>query len=126
MRAVGLFSGIGGFEAGLAQSGITTDVMCENWEPAARVLQRRFDSDILGDIRDLPALPRCDVVTAGFPCTDLSQVGRTAGIDGAESGLIREVFRLATKRGPSWLVLENVPNLLALHQGGNPFHRSMA
>ncbi|WP_232064704.1 DNA cytosine methyltransferase [Mycobacterium cookii] len=117
MRAVGLFSGIGGFEAGLAQSGITTDVMCENWEPAARVLQRRFDSDILGDIRDLPALPRCDVVTAGFPCTDLSQVGRTAGIDGAESGLIREVFRLATKRGPSWLVLENVPNLLALHQG---------
>ena len=117
MRAVGLFSGIGGFEAGFAQSGITTDVMCENWEPAIRVLKQRFDADVLGDIRKLRALPECDIVTAGFPCTDISQVGRTAGIGGDESGLIREVFRLISKQTPRWLVLENVPNMLALHQG---------
>ena len=56
---------------------------------------------------------------AGFPCTDLSQVGRTAGIDGEESGLVREVFRLIAKNPPTWLVLENVPNMLSLH-GGAP------
>jgi DNA (cytosine-5)-methyltransferase 1 len=117
MRAVGLFSGIGGFERGLAQSGISTDVMCENWEPAIQVLKRRFGTDVVGDIRQLRAIPECDVVTAGFPCTDLSQVGRTAGIGGDESGLIREVFRLVSRRTPRWLVLENVPNMLALHQG---------
>ena len=117
MRAVGLFSGIGGFEMGLAKSGILTDLVCENWEPAMQVLTGRIDADVLGDIRELRALPICDIVTAGFPCTDLSQVGRTAGIDGDESGLIREVFRLIRKSPPRWLVLENVPNMLSLHQG---------
>lgn len=117
MRAVGLFSGIGGFELGLAKAGIATDLLCEYWEPAVRTLRHRFGAEVVGDIRDLRALPRCDVVTAGFPCTDLSQVGRTVGIDGSESGLIREVFRLINQRTPRWLVLENVPNMLRLHGG---------
>lgn len=119
MRSVGLFSGIGGFELGLAKAGIVSDLLCENWDPAAEILHRRFGSDVVGDIRKLRSLPKCDVLTAGFPCTDLSQVGRTAGIDGAESGLIREVFRLIAKNAPTWLVLENVPNMLSLH-GGAP------
>ena len=119
MRAIGLFSGIGGFEMGLAKSGILTDLMCENWQPAMQVLTRRFDADVVGDIRALRALRTSDIVTAGFPCTDLSQVGRTAGINGDESGLIREVFRLVEKKPPRWLILENVPNMLSLH-GGAP------
>lgn len=119
MRAVGLFSGIGGLEIGLAWSGISTEFMCEYWEPAARVLNKRFHADVVGDIRELRALPKCDIVAAGFPCTDLTQVGRTAGIDGDESGLIREVFRLIVKKPPRWLILENVPNMLSLH-GGAP------
>lgn len=117
MRAVGLFSGIGGFEMGLAKSGILTEFMCEYWEPAMHVLNRRFDADVFRDIRELRSLPSSEVVTAGFPCTDLSQVGRKVGIDGVESGLIREVFRLVSKRPPRWLVLENVPNMLSLHEG---------
>jgi len=119
MRAVGLFSGIGGLELGLGKSGIVSELLCENWEPAARTLRSRFDANIVSDVRGLQSLPECDVVTAGFPCTDLSQVGRTAGIDGAESGLIREVFRLVTENPPMWLILENVPNMLSLH-GGAP------
>lgn len=119
MRAVGLFSGIGGFELGFSKAGIDTHLLCENWDPAVRTLQRRFRADVIGDIRELGSIPECDVVTAGFPCTDLSQVGRTAGIDGVESGLISEVFRLIAKTPPSWVVLENVPNMLSLH-GGAP------
>lgn len=117
MRAVGLFSGIGGFELGLGRAGIATELMCEYWEPAATVLRQRFDADVVGDIQDLKALPATDVVTAGFPCTDLSQVGRAAGINGDESGLVREVFRLVKHTPPTWLVLENVPNMLSLHSG---------
>ena len=119
VTAVVLFSGIGGFELGLAKAGIDAELLCEYWEPAVQVLRRNFDTDIVGDIRSLRSLPKCDVVTAGFPCTDLSQVGRTAGIGGAESGLIREVFRLLAGKTPTWVVLENVPNMLNLH-GGAP------
>ncbi|MGH4002300.1 MAG: DNA cytosine methyltransferase [Pseudonocardiaceae bacterium] len=118
MRAVGLFSGIGGMELGLSRAGIKTEMLCEYWEPAKLVLQSRFDAELVGDIRDLTALPEAEVVTAGFPCTDLSQVGRTAGIEGDESGLVREVFRLIEHNAPQWVVLENVPNMLTLHGGG--------
>lgn len=119
MRAVGLFSGIGGLELGAARAGIETEMFCESWEPAASTLRHRFEAPVVGDIRELGALPQADVVTAGFPCTDLSQVGRTAGIEGDASGLISEVFRLIAWTPPRWLVLENVPNMLSLH-GGAP------
>lgn len=119
MRAVGLFSGIGGFELGLQRVGIEADVLCEYWSPAAETLRRHFAAPVVGDIRQLGSLPRVDVVAAGFPCTDLSQVGRTAGIEGSESGLVREVFRLVNDTPPTWVVLENVPNMLSLH-GGTP------
>lgn len=114
----GLFAGIGGFELGLRRAGFEAALLCEHWEPAASTLRRRFRGvPLVGDIRALPHLPLVDVVTAGFPCTDLSQVGRTRGIDGAESGLIREVFRLVRATPPRWLVLENVPNMLVLDRG---------
>ncbi len=119
MRAVGLFSGIGGLELGLQRAGLETDLLCEFWEPAASTLRRHFEAPVVGDIRELGSLPSADVVTAGFPCTDLSQVGRTAGIEGDESGLVREVFRLVERTPPTWVVLENVPNMLSLH-GGAP------
>src|SRR5262249_8725864 len=83
----------------------------------ASTLRRQFDAPLVGDIRELESLPRVDVVTAGFPCTDLSQAGRTAGIDGAASGLVREVFRLVEAANPRWVVLENVRNMLSLHSG---------
>lgn len=118
MTSAGLFSGIGGLELGLARAGIDTELLCEYWRPAASTLERRFDAPVVGDIRALDSLPAVDVVTAGFPCTDLSQVGRTAGIAGDESGLVREVFRLIEQTPPRWLVLENVPNMLSLHGGG--------
>ena len=119
MRAIGLFSGIGGLELGLEQAGLATDLLCEWWDPASSTLTRRFDAEVVGDIRGLAGLPDVDVVTAGFPCTDLSQVGRKAGIGGDESGLVGEVFRLVEHAKLRWLVLENVPNMLTLH-GGAP------
>lgn len=119
MRAVGLFSGIGGLELGLRRHGIETTLLCEYWDPAAATLRSHFDAPVVGDITELTAIPSVDVVTAGFPCTDLSQVGRTAGIGGDQSGLVREVFRLLEQTPPTWVVLENVPNMLSLH-GGAP------
>ncbi|GAA5153053.1 DNA cytosine methyltransferase [Nocardioides marinquilinus] len=114
---MGLFAGIGGFELGLQRAGIVTDLLCEYWEPASAVLKKRFDTEVVGDICELRSIPKVDVVAAGFPCTDLSQVGRTAGIDGSESGLVREAFRLIEGASPTWVVLENVPNMLNLSGG---------
>jgi DNA (cytosine-5)-methyltransferase 1 len=114
----GLFAGIGGIEAGLAESGLHSELLCEVWDPARAVLEERFDGvPAVADVRELRSLPKVEVVTAGFPCQDLSQAGRTAGIGGTQSGLITEVFRLICRRHPRWLLLENVQFMLQLEGG---------
>ena len=119
-RAVGLFAGIGGFEAGLHLAGFKTELLCEIDPAAQRVLKHHFVGvPIVSDVRELRALPKVDVVTAGFPCQDLSQAGKTAGIRGKKSGVVSEVFRLLATPStrPRWLVLENVPFMLQLDRG---------
>ncbi len=119
MKTVGLFSGIGGLELPFHERGIETELMCDVWDASRDVLGQRFPGVKLhGDIRSLQELPRgVDIVTAGFPCTDLSQAGRTAGISGSESGLVAHVFRLLESQDVEWLVLENVRNMLVLDNG---------
>jgi DNA (cytosine-5)-methyltransferase 1 len=114
----GLFAGIGGLERGLAEAGGEAALLCEWWDPARRVLAARFPGvPVAPDVRELRSLPKVDVVTAGFPCTDLSQAGRTEGIGGSQSGLVGEVFRLLRRRRAPVLVLENVRNMLVLNSG---------
>ena len=120
MTAVGLFAGIGGIEEGLRRSGAAeAGLLVENWSAAQDVLRARFpDAKLEGDVSsDVRSLPKVDLVAAGFPCTDLSQAGRTAGITGQASGLVSWVFRLLESADPTWLVFENVRNMLVLDKG---------
>lgn len=119
LRTVGLFAGIAGIERGLAAHGHHTNLMSESDVAARQVLQSQFNDCPIGhDVRKLKRLPSCDLVVAGFPCQDLSQCGKTAGIDGLNSSLVGEVFRLLeTRRRPAWVVLENVPFMLRLDGG---------
>lgn len=120
LDVVGLFAGIGGFEEGFRLSGHHALFLCESDPAARRVLAKRFPAAKLSnDIREMSAIPECDLITAGFPCQDLSQVGRTKGISGSESSLINEVFRLLVSAPTKvrWLVLENVPFMLRLQRG---------
>ncbi len=114
----GLFAGVGGVEVGLAQAGHHTQFLCEIDDGAAAVLSARFAGvELHRDVRTLKRLPATDVIAGGFPCQDLSQAGRTAGIGGRNSGLVDEVFRLLRRADPKWLILENVPFMLALDGG---------
>lgn len=120
MKATGLFSGIGGLELGLSSAGIACELLCENWEPAIEVLKTRFpDVRNHDDVTTLNGLPEStDLVAAGFPCQDLSQAGRTAGIRGPRSGLVNHVFRLIEQAKTPYVLLENVPFMLQLDRGG--------
>lgn len=119
-RVAGLFAGIGGFELGLHRSGHQTELLCDILPTARAVLEARFPGvDYRSDITQLKSLPSTiDVIAAGFPCQDLSQAGRTAGLKGDRSSLIGEVFRLLSRRRVPTVLLENVPFMLQLN-GGN-------
>ncbi len=119
MKIAGLFAGIGGLEFGLDSAGHETILTCESWAPAQAVLARRFSGvPNHPDVTMLPALPDdTDLVTAGFPCQDLSQAGRTTGIAGSRSGLVDHVFRLLDDTRVPWVLLENVSFMLHLDSG---------
>lgn len=116
-----LFAGIGGIEKGLAKAGFETIYLCENDERCKAVLGAAYPQVKLdSDIRDVKRLPSVEVLTAGFPCQDLSVAGRRAGIEGDRSGLVQELLRLISNRRSAkfrWLLIENVPYMLGLDSG---------
>jgi len=119
LRVVGLFAGIGGLELGLASAGHETQLLCEIERGAQAVLRAKFPNlQLHDDVTTLRDLPRgTDFLVGGFPCQDLSQAGKTLGIEGSRSGLVGEVFRLLEHHDVPWVLLENVPFMLQLSKG---------
>ena len=122
LKVLDLFSGIGGFSLGLERTGgFETVAFCEIDPFCRKVLAKHWPNvRQYEDVRKLTAdtLARdgigVDVITGGFPCQDISCAGRQAGIGaGTRSGLWSEIFRLASELSPSYVFVENVPNLLS-------------
>ncbi|QOC94388.1 DNA cytosine methyltransferase [Micromonospora craniellae] len=80
----------------------------------------------LGDIRtvDWTRVPPVDIVTAGFPCQDISNAGRRAGITGAHSSVWNHVADAVRVLRPRLLFVENVAALL--RRGLDVVHRDLA
>lgn len=124
LKVTALFAGIGGVELGLGRSGHETILLCE-WDPSAQSVLRHYFGSIplVGDVRELDQLPKeTELLTAGFPCQDLSQAGKTVGITGGRSGLVDEVFRLLEQNQTPHVLLENVPFMLQLDKGAAMRH----
>lgn len=110
-----LFAGIGGFDLGFERAGFETVWQVEIDEYCRRVLERHFPrAERFGDIRECGAhnLKPVDCITGGFPCQDISEAGKRAGIDGERSGLWKEYLRVLGELRPSFAVVENVSALL--------------
>lgn len=129
-----LFSGIGGFSYAAEQlvGGFHTVAFCDTDKACHKVLAKHWPSTpIFPDICELTAAdikPLCpnelSVITAGFPCQDLSVAGKQAGYDGERSVLFYEIIRLARELRPKFLLLENVRNLLS-HQNGETLQETL-
>ena len=110
LRQMDLFAGVGGFALAL-EPWCETVAFCEIDPEARKVLADRFPGiPIAPDISDLHGrdLAPCDVLTAGFPCQDLSIAGKKRGLDaGDRSGLLWEILRLLREmeEPPSYVLL---------------------
>lgn len=128
-----LFAGVDGMGLGLQAEGWYPRFLVE-WDPVCQAVLRRHHNDIpiLGDVKDVNGgeLPYVDVLAFGFPCQDLSNAGRQAGLDGSRSGLFFEAIRIIKEmqhagRAPTWLLIENVVGLLQTG-GGAAMGRCLA
>ena len=94
----------------------------ENDKYASRAYELlRGPTNNLGDIRKIERLPKADLWTYSFPCTDISISGRMKGFDkgsNTHSSLLWEVQRLlevnkANNELPKYLLMENVKNIVS-------------
>jgi len=107
-------TGYGGLELALNLAGINHQLAwcSEIDEHASKVIARRFPhAPNLGDINDADPEP-VDVITAGFPCQDISVAGRQAGIHGQHSGLWWRIRDVIGDLRPRYIILENVAAIL--------------
>jgi DNA (cytosine-5)-methyltransferase 1 len=118
-----LFAGIEGFGEGFRRAGLRTIWQVEREPFCIAVLKSRFPNveryyDVLKCGHDrIHKLRAVDVLTAGFPCQDLSVAGKRAGLAGSRSGLFWEVVRILGELRTPWFVLENVPGLFSSNSG---------
>jgi len=115
-----LFAGAGGGILGSELLGIRTVCAVElEPYPSSVLLARQNDGllppfPIWDDVCTFDGRPWrgiVDVVSGGFPCQDISAAGKGAGIDGARSGLWREMHRIVSEVRPQYVFVENSPML---------------
>ena len=128
MRVLDLFSGIGGFAyAGQLLGGFTTIDFVELDSYCQQVLRKNFPNvPIHDDINTFDTSTRFgeyDLITAGFPCQDLSSAGKQAGLrEGTRSSLFYRVMQIARQVRPKYILLENVANTIS-HANGQSFQQ---
>ena len=112
-----LFAGIGGIGLGLEMTGgFEVKWQVEIDEYASQVLTKHWpDVTRWDDVCTFPPADgdwTVDMITAGFPCQNISSAGDGKGLDGRKSGLFYEVVRIAHRLRPRLILLENVATLL--------------
>lgn len=119
MKVSGLFSGIGGFELAFSQAGFEPLMLVEIDPDCLAVLKARFpNSDLREDVAELGYIaPNTTVLTAGFPCQNLSMAGDKKGIAGPKSGVLSKMFRVIERSRVPFVVIENVYFMLHLGRG---------
>jgi DNA (cytosine-5)-methyltransferase 1 len=120
LRIGSLFAGIGGFDLAARWMGWETAWYSEIDPYCCAVMAKHFpDALSLGDITkvDWSTVERPDLLCGGFPCQDISNAGKRAGIDGERSGLWSEFARAIRELRPRYVVVENVAALLGRGMG---------
>ena len=121
-KGASAFTGVGGLELAIGKA-VTAKLYCEKDAAAREVLRKRIEDGLLPkgpvmeDICTLDAklLQNTEVLTAGFPCPDISFAGRRSGFAGDRSSLFGKLIIKISQAGPTlkMLVLENVAHIIS-------------
>jgi hypothetical protein len=114
-----VFSGAGLLDYGLHLAGIDHAWFCEADEFRRDLLAKRWPrARVHSDVRHVgDGCDPVDLIAGGFPCKGASTAGKRNGFDHPETVLWREMARAVGELRPRYVLVENVANLLAIHDG---------
>lgn len=121
LRVGSLFSGIGGLDLGLERAGMKVIWQVEYNSFCQKVLKKHWPSiPLYSDIKtvNFNELEKPDLICGGFPCQPWSTAGHRKG-ESDERNLWPETLRAIRETNPEWVLLENVPGILAYEYFGN-------
>jgi DNA (cytosine-5)-methyltransferase 1 len=122
IRHFSFFTGIGAFEKAMTNVKIPYNVVgysdYEDFKSKAFSLVHGVDESLnYGDITKINAetLPEFDLMTWGFPCTDISIAKENRqGLAGNESGLYYNGIEILRAKLPKYSIIENVDDIVKL------------
>ncbi|MFN4205351.1 MAG: DNA (cytosine-5-)-methyltransferase [Agrobacterium albertimagni] len=119
MRFIDLFAGLGGFHQALTRLGHECVFASELNGELARLYKENFGTEPKGDIKvAYSEVPAHDILCAGFPCQPFSKAGDQLGFDCPQWGdLFDYVVKIIERHEPTYVIIENVPNLLRHDEG---------
>ncbi len=134
LTSIDLFAGIGGIALGLAPwakpvAYVEKDPFCCAVLKRNMKRERLPTASIFADVRTFNAAAfrgKADLVTAGFPCQDISRVGTGAGLAGERSRLVWQVLSVAKESGCAAVFLENVSAITLPGLGGAAIVNALA
>lgn len=119
LKCVDLFCGIGGFHIAAAELGHQVVFASDIDEHARKAYRHNFGITPMGDITQIDAqdIPDHDLLFAGFPCQPFSIIGQRNGFADPRGELFFEIERIARRKRPKGIVLENVKQLATAQKG---------
>lgn len=86
---------------------------------AIKIYNKNFGEIPSGDITTIRTddIASMDVLCGGFPCQDVSSLGKRGGLCASRTGLFFDVVRIAREKQPKIIFLENVKGLLTSNKG---------
>lgn len=125
MKALSLFSGIGGIDLAGEWAGIETVAFCEREPFCQKVLRKHWpDTPIYDDVctltkerLDEDGIGTIDAIFSGDPCQPYSGAGQRRGAED-DRFLWPQVNRLVESLRPRWIVRENVAGNITLGLDG--------
>ena len=133
------FSGAGGLDLGFKKAGFKTVMANDNWKPAAKTFVKNFPDAVFieNDIRDVKPsvlkkalkkskVKKIDVVIGGPPCQCFTRLNNNnLRKDDERNQLFRDYIRIIRYLRPSFVVMENVADLLVRKDEKGRFFKDM-
>jgi DNA (cytosine-5)-methyltransferase 1 len=119
LKFIDLFCGIGGFHQAMKKFNYECVFACDIDKNCRYIYKKNYNLEPEDDIINVDEnkIPDFDILCAGFPCQAFSNAGKKKSFEDKRGNLFEHILRIANKKKPSFMFLENVKHIKKIDNG---------